>query len=171
MKLWVDGAEGSPGTAVRAAVKRQVEFINRKAVSRGTRAVQAIRKAELQVLKGERSGRVYKKPGTYGEKFSRSTKKLMKDYGHKLRGGQLYRASAPGEPPAVRTGNLRMHWNGHVIPVFKPNGVEIIAQLECQEKYAEALEKGKGMARRPFRTRIMEKADPEIRKIYNEPYT
>lgn len=149
MKLWVDGAEGSPGKAVRAAVKDQVDFINQKAVSRATRAVQAIRTAELKVLKGQRSGTtVYRVPGT----------KVP------------YRASAPGEPPARRTGNLRMHWTGQVLPVFKSGGVEIIAQLESQEKYADYLENGKGMARRPFKKRIEEMAEPEIRKIYNEPY-
>lgn len=169
MKLWVDGAEGSPGKAVRAAVKDQVDFINQKAVSRATRAVNAIRTAELRVLKGQRSGRVYRMPGTTG-KATKSTKKLAKEYGHKLTGGQLYRASAPGEPPASRTDNLRKHWTGQVIPVFKPGGVEILAQLESQEKYAEALELGKGMARRPFKERIQEMAEPEIRKIYNEPY-
>ena len=169
MKLWVDGAEGSPGKAVRAAVKDQVNFINRIAVSRGNRAVNAIRSAELKVLKGQRSGRVYRKPGTDG-KANRNTKKMLKDYGHKLRGGQLYRASAPGEAPASRTDNLRKHWNKHVVPVYKPGGVEIIAQLESQEKYADALENGKGMARRPFKERIQELAEPEIKKIYSEPY-
>lgn len=170
MKLWVDGAEGSPGKAVRAAVKDQVDFINRKAVSRGRRAVQAIRTAEEEVLKGQRSGRVYRMPGTYG-KATKSTKKLAKEYGHKLMGGQLYRASAPGEPPASRTDNLRKHWTEQVLPVFKPGGVEIIAQLESQEKYASTLEYGTSkIARRPFVERIKEKAEPEIRKIYNEPY-
>ena len=95
---------------------------------------------------------------------------MLKDYGHKLRGGQLYRASAPGEAPASRTDNLRKHWNKHVVPVYKPGGVEIIAQLESQEKYADALENGKGMARRPFKERIQELAEPEIKKIYSEPY-
>ena len=51
-----------------------------------------MRNAELEVLKGQRSGRTYRKP------HSKAT----------------YTASAPGEPPARRTGNLRMHWNGQV---------------------------------------------------------
>ena len=92
MKLWADGKPGSAGTAIRATVKDQVENINRKVVSRGVRAVNALRNAELEVLKGQRSGKVYRKP------FSKAT----------------YTASAPGEPPARRTGNLRLHWNGQV---------------------------------------------------------
>ena len=56
------------------------------------RAVNAIRNAELEVLRGKRSGRVYRKPHTKSH----------------------YTASAPGEPPARRTGNLRLNWNGTV---------------------------------------------------------
>lgn len=90
MKLWNDGKAGSAGSAIRATVKGQVAKINRQVVARGVRAVNAVRNAELEVLKGQRSGRTYRKP------HSKAT----------------YTASAPGEPPARRTGNLRMHWNG-----------------------------------------------------------
>lgn len=171
MKLWVDGKEGSVGAAIQATVREQVEDLNRKVASRGIRAVNALRNAELEVLKGQRSGRVYKKPGTYG-RASKATRELMGDYGHKLRGGQLYRASAPGEAPARRTGNLRMHWNGQVrSEPSSGGGVVIVAELESQEKYAYDLEHGKGMAPRPFVGPIKDKAEPEIRKIYSEPYT
>lgn len=173
MKLWEEGKQGSIGAAIRMAVKDQVADINRKAASRGVRAVNAIRNAELEVLKGQRSGRVYKKPGTYGKTPSKATRALIGDYGHKLRGGQLYRASAPGEPPAKRFGDLRMHWNGQVkTESAAGGGVIVIAELESQEPYAADLEKGrKGMAPRPFVERIKEKAAPEIKKIYSEPYT
>ena len=84
MKLWVDGEQiGSVGKAIRATVKGQVEEINRQALSRGVRAVNALRSAELRALKGRRTGRVYRRP---------FTKKAT------------YTASAPGEPPARRTG-------------------------------------------------------------------
>ena len=62
MKLWVDGKAGSAGSAIRATVKSQVANINRKVISRGVQAVNAIRNAELEVLKGQRTGRVYRKP-------------------------------------------------------------------------------------------------------------
>lgn len=151
MKLWVDGKAGSAGSAVRATVKDQVTNINRKVVSRGVRAVNAIRNAELEVLKGQRSGRVYRKP------FSKAT----------------YTASAPGEPPARRTGNLRMHWNGQVKSEnASGGGVAIVAELESQEPYAGYLENGTSkMAPRPFVDKIKEEAMPEIQKIYSEPYT
>ncbi len=151
MKLWVDGKAGSAGSAIRATVKDQVTNINRKVVSRGIRAVNAIRNAELEVLKGQRSGRVYRKP------HSKAT----------------YTASAPGEPPARRTGNLRMHWNGQVKSENSSGGgVAIIAELESQESYAGILENGTSkMAARPFTEKIKEKAMPEIQRIYSEPYT
>lgn len=151
MKLWVDGKAGSAGSAIRATVKDQVTNINRKVVSRGVRAVNAIRNAELEVLKGQRSGRVYRKP------HSKAT----------------YTASAPGEPPARRTGNLRMHWNGQVkSESASSGGVAIIAELESQEPYAGILENGTSkMAARPFTEKIKEKAMPEIQRIYSEPYT
>ena len=148
MKLWVDGKAGS---AIRAIVKEQVTNINRKVVSRGVRAVNAIRNAELVVLRGQRSGRVYRKP------YTKAT----------------YTASAPGEPPARRTGNLRMHWNGQVKSEnASRGGVAIVAELESQESYAGYLENGTSkMAARPFVEKIKEEATPEIQKIYSEPYT
>ena len=151
MKLWVDGKAGSAGSAIRATVKEQVTNINRKVVSRGVRAVNAIRNAELEVLKGQRSGRVYRKP------YTKAT----------------YTASAPGEPPARRTGNLRMHWNGQVKSEnASSGGVAIVAELESQESYAGYLENGTSkMAARPFVEKIKEEATPEIQKIYSEPYT
>ena len=151
MKLWVDGKAGSAGSAIPATVKSQVANINRKVISRGVRAVNAMRNAELEVLKGQRSGRVYRKP------FSRAT----------------YTASAPGESPARRTGNLRMHWNGQVNSKSSSSGgVAIVAELESQESYAAHLENGTSrMAPRPFVEKIKQEATPEIQKIYSEPYT
>lgn len=150
MQLWVEGKAGSPGQAVRAAVKDCVLDINRQVISRGTRAVNEIRNAELEVLKGQRSGRTYRKPHTKHA---------------------TYTASAPGEPPARRTGNLRLHWNGQVKSGnASSGGVAIIAELTAQEEYAEYLEKGSGMAPRPFVDRIQEKALPGIKRIYGESY-
>ncbi len=164
------GANGKIGNAVRVTVDDQVKKINTQVVSRGRRAVKAMRDAELRVLKGERSGRVYKKPGTYG-KALKATKKLLGDYGHKLRGGQLYRASAPGEAPAMRTNSLRLHWNGQVKKENRADGITIVAELESAEPYAAALEYGTPrMKARPFVEKIKQEAAPEIKQIYSEPY-
>ena len=152
MKLWVEtDSVHSAGRSVRAKVSEAAAGISRQAASRGVRAVNALRNAELNVLKGQRSGKRYRK------------------YPYK----SMYTASAPGEPPARRTGNLRLHWNGQVKKsVSSGNGVEIIAELESQEPYAAALENGTSkMAPRPFVEKIKEEAAPEIQRIYSEPYT
>ena len=126
-----------------------VKKVNLEAASRGMRAVNAIRNAELEVLSGKRSGRVYRKPHTKSH----------------------YTASAPGEPPARRTGNLRLNWNGTVESSSTGSGLRVTAVLESQERYSTYLENGtRRMAPRPFKQPISEKAMPEIERIYHEKY-
>ncbi len=150
MSLFTIVQPGRTGAAIQEKIERKVESVNRQAVSRGTQAVNALRNAELEVLKGQRSGRVYRKPHSKAS----------------------YTASAPGEPPARRTGNLRLHWNGKVIKErTSGGGLNITAELESQEPYAGILEHGsRRMAPRPFVEKIKEKAMPEIKKIYGKPY-
>lgn len=134
---------------LKIAVDDTVKKVNREAASRGTRAVNAIRNAELEVLRGKRSGRVYRKPHTKSH----------------------YTASAPGEPPARRTGNLRLNWNGTVESSSTSSGLRVTAVLESQERYSTYLENGtRRMAPRPFKQPISEKAMPEIERIYHEKY-
>lgn len=134
---------------LKIAVDDTVKKVNREAASRGTRAVNAIRNAELEVLRGKRSGRVYRKPHTKSH----------------------YTASAPGEPPARRTGNLRLNWNGTVESSNTGSGLRVTAVLESQERYSTYLENGtRRMAPRPFKQPISEKAMPEIERIYHEKY-
>ena len=134
---------------LKITVDDTVKKVNREAASRGTRAVNAIRNAELEVLRGKRSGRVYRKPHTKSH----------------------YTASAPGEPPARRTGNLRLNWNGTVESSSTGSGLRVTAVLESQERYSTYLENGtRRMAPRPFKQPISEKAMPEIERIYHEKY-
>lgn len=134
---------------LKIAVDDAVKKVNREAASRGMRAVNAIRNAELEVLRGKRSGRVYRKPHTKSH----------------------YTASAPGEPPARRTGNLRLNWNGTVESSSAGSGLRVTAVLESQERYSTYLENGtRRMAPRPFKQPISEKAMPEIERIYHEKY-
>lgn len=134
---------------LKIAVDDTVKKVNLEAASRGTRAVNAIRNAELEVLRGKRSGRVYRKPHTKSH----------------------YTASAPGEPPARRTGNLRLNWNGTVESSSTGSGLRVTAVLESQERYSAYLENGtRRMAPRPFKQPISEKAMPEIERIYHEKY-
>ena len=134
---------------LKIAVDDTVKKVNLEAASRGMRAVNAIRNAELEVLRGKRSGRVYRKPHTKSH----------------------YTASAPGEPPARRTGNLRLNWNGTVESSSTGSGLRVTAVLESQERYSTYLENGtRRMAPRPFKQPISEKAMPEIERIYHEKY-
>lgn len=134
---------------LKIAVDDTVKKVNREAASRGMRAVNAIRNAELEVLSGKRSGRVYRKPHTKSH----------------------YTASAPREPPARRTGNLRLNWNGTVESSSTGSGLRVTAVLESQERYSTYLENGtRRMAPRPFKQPISEKAMPEIERIYHEKY-
>lgn len=134
---------------LKIAVDDTVKKVNQEAASRGTRAVNAIRNAELEVLRGKRSGRVYRKPHTKSH----------------------YTASAPGEPPARRTCNLRLNWNGTVESSSTGSGLRVTAVLESQERYSTYLENGtRRMAPRPFKQPISEKAMPEIERIYHEKY-
>lgn len=134
---------------LQIAVDDTVKKVNLEAASRGMRAVNAIRNAELEVLRGKRSGRVYRKPHTKSH----------------------YTASAPGEPPARRTGNLRLNWNGTVESSSTGSGLRVTAVLESQERYSTYLENGtRRMAPRPFKQPISEKAMPEIERIYHEKY-
>lgn len=121
-----------------------VKKVDKQILSRGFRAANALRNAELEVLRGQRSGRLYKKPG-----------------------GGTYLASAPGEAPARRSGQLRQAWSMNVSGGPGVCNVELISNTH----YAKYLENGtKKMVRRPFVQKIAEKATPEILKIYNEPY-
>ncbi len=149
MRLWIDTETNTAGRAVQGKVSEMVADVDRQVVSRATRAVNALRNAELEVLRGQRSGKRYRK--------------------YPFR--SYYTASAPGEPPARRTGNLRLHWNGTVETSPRGSGVEVKAVLESQEKYAIWLEEGTSkMAPRPFHQRILDRAKPEIEKIYSEAY-
>lgn len=156
---------------IKETVEKTVEDISRQVQSRAVRASNELRNSALNVLRGHRSGKVYKKPGTYGKRATKQTKELLKDYDHKLRGGQLYRASAPGEPPANRSEALRTHWEEKTISERRTNNTNVTAMISSDTKYAEALQEGTDdIAPRPFREPVIEKAKPRIQRIFKEPY-
>lgn len=127
---------------VREAVEKEVKHINQKVRSKAARVNNALRNAELEVLKGQRGGKRYRKP------YSKRT----------------YQASSPGEPPARRTGALRLQWAKGV-----GGGAKYTAYIESQVPYAGYLENGTSkMAARPYVEKIKEKALPEIESIFSE---
>lgn len=103
-------------------------------------ATQEVRNEVLETLSGERTGRTYKVPGTQVE----------------------YTASAPGEPPAVATGQLRNSVTAVVEKEGKATkgivGTELIKGLH--------LEKGtKNMAPRPWLEPSFEKSLGRVKDI------
>jgi hypothetical protein len=112
------------------------------------------------VLSGPRHGRYYPVPGNPA--YDRATpKKLRADnYYIKFIGttnrseirGAAYRASAPGEPPAPRTGRLRQSFNMTVTQIRQD---QYRVSIRTNVFYADDLEYGsESVAPRPF----MEKA-------------
>ena len=134
-------AEGA--RQVEIEVKGIVAQINRAAVSRGVRGVNLLRNAALEVLGQNGSGRVY-------------------------RNGHV--ASAPGQPPAPDTGNLRRNWRQRVYAHGngKGNGVTVHMQISSQMFYSVFLENGtRKMAARPFHEPIKTKARPQIAALFS----
>ena len=79
--------------------------------------------------------------------------------------------SAPGNPPGVRSGNLRSNWTGSVEGGGGGGLVSITPTITSNAHYAGYLEHGTSkMAARPFKDKIAEQALPGIRAIYSEPY-
>ena len=107
---------------------------NREHQARLTAAGQEWHKAVVKKLRGSRTGRLYKVPGTE----------------------RTYRASKPGEAPASRLGDLRTSYRF----IVKKSEALVGTPL----KYAVALEKGtRKMAPRPHLKRAYEENKAAIR--------
>ena len=164
----------SAGVYFHKALQQEWESISNsikhQMASRGFRASNELRNASQLVLRGQRHGRRYIVPGTGKVTYYKRKKTAKITY-------TRYTASAPGEPPAVRTGAFRMSWHPKVT-VDHTNGYSVISKVESTQrtdngKYllGEILEEGTGrMAPRPHHQKIQAKALPGILKIYNEPY-
>lgn len=131
--------------AMNARVKQMVREVETKAKASAVRASNELRNSALFVLKGQRSGKRYKKPHT------------KRAY---------YTASAPGEPPAVRTGMLRMSWGIKAVGDGKGT---YTAGIYSDVPYAEELENGNSrIKQRPYRQQIIERAKPKVTAIFKE---
>lgn len=147
-------------------VEQFTDSIRHQMERRAYLAANEMRNASQLVLRGQRSGRRYKVPGTY--------RKQRDKVDGKIKRGRYYTASAPGEPPAVRTGVFRMSWQPTSHVVFGSYISRISSDVMTDNgKYnlGEILENGTPkMDPRPFEEPIMEKAKNKILRIYNAPY-
>ena len=129
------------GGSIIEIAEECVTEIKNQLPSRAHRSANVLRNSALEVLRGQRSGRMYGN----------------------------HQASAPGEPPASKSGHLRISWEPHTY-------IEGNVYKSCIESplgYAELLENGTPggqMAPRPHHDRIKEDALPKIIRIYDEPY-
>ena len=149
------------GPSLEEIAKTVTTEVQRQMASRSYRAANELRNSALLVLRGQRSGRRYKIPGTHRRQRDKVS--------GKMKSGRYYTASAPGEPPAVRTGTYRNSWQPSAHVVFG----SYISRIETDVPYADWLENGTPggqMAARPHHDAIKEKAEPKIYRIYNEPY-
>ena len=148
------------------AVEEFTDSIRHQMERRSYLAANEMRNASQLVLRGARSGRRYKVPGTY--------RKQRDKVDGKIKRGRYYTASAPGEAPANRLGTFRESWqpSAHVIFGSYISRIESDVMTE-NGKYnlGEILENGTDrMAPRPFEEPIMERAKPKIQRIYNQRY-
>ena len=157
---------------VETIVNEIVEDIKHQMASRGYRAANELRNAAVDdVLKGSRGGRRYVVPGTGRRKRGKKGKPGRVTYTY-------YTASAPGEPPAVRTGTFRRNWNKEVKITGGGDGYAVNSAITSNTKTSngkytlgELLEEGTSrMAPRPYQEKIQEKSLDKIVKIYSEPY-
>lgn len=132
-------------------VAQKVSKIGNEMKSRAVRGSRALKNAELKVLRGQRGGRSYKKS-------FKSTS---------------YSASAPGEPPAVRSGKLRSSFRPNARTYDNPFGgaASVTISIETDTHYAGYLENGTSkMDARPYVEKIKQEALPEVTSIFSAPY-
>ena len=133
-------------------IDRIVDDVKQQMERRSYLAANELRNASQLVLRGQRSGRQYRVPGTK----------------------RRYTASAPGEPPAVRTCTFRRSWqpSAHVVYGSYISRIENETRTDNgRHNLGTILEEGTSrMAPRPYKDRILETAEPEIFKIYSEDY-
>lgn len=128
--------------------------VEREMTVRAVKAGQCLRRSALRVLSGSRSGKEYR-----------------------LSGGKVYRASAAGEAPAVRTGAFRQSW-AVTAPVVKREvgstsiRVGIASGLTVGGRLlGDMLEEGTSrMASRPYKTAVRDGATDAVTEIFAKRY-
>jgi hypothetical protein len=158
----VTGAKAQSMNAAHANASRitgktvapTLKGVQQVVATRAYRASNELRTASLYVLRGGRSGRIYRIPHTK----------------------QTYQASAPGEPPAVRTGIFRLSWGPHIHVEKQGVHFRAVSAIESSlrvGKYllGDILEDGTPrMKPRPYKQAVRDRAMPKIQALYKKPY-
>ncbi len=150
----INSAYSNASQAISKRISTVLNGVEKEVASRTYKASNELRNASLYVLRGSRSGRRYRIPNTK----------------------QTYKASAPGESPAARTGMFRLSWGTRVRLERSGRQYRAVAAIESRLKVksyllAELLENGTSrMSSRPYKKKIIEKAKPRITEIYSSPY-
>ncbi len=130
----------------RVTIKRNTEIfpaLESEATKRMYAATARVQKEVVETLSGDRTGRRYRVPGT----------------------NRFYTASAPGEPPAVQLGDLRMDVQEKGVRVFR-KGQSTKGHVGSTLDKAVWLEKGtKHMAPRPWLQRSFDSSKEEVKEI------
>lgn len=147
-------AWGNASQVIGKVIAATLKGVQGEVSKRAYRASNELRNASLYVLRGARSGKTYQVPNT----------------------GKRYKASAPGEPPAVRTGSFRLSWRTHVHVEKNGSRFQAVSSIESNERaggklLGEMLENGHGnVAPRPYKQKVIDKALPKVKAIYKKPY-
>jgi len=125
---------------VESHVSEVMDRIRQAALERMHIVVDEVRNTTLETLSGNRSGRTYKVPGS----------------------NRTYTASAPGEPPAQRLGELRQSISKSV----EVKGSQITGKVGTDKPYGVCLEAGTHkMAARPWLRKSFEKSEDKVMSI------
>lgn len=128
---------------VQAKLKLIYPQIERQLKQRATSGSIKLGNAWVRIMREDGGGKTYRKPGTIHS---------------------TYKASMAGEPPAVRTGNLRDSKRSVVTGQYTP-------AVESNIKYAHYLQNGTSkMDQRPIVEPTIKEAMPDIMDIYNKPF-
>lgn len=158
---------------INVIVNKTVEEIQQKAEQRGYEAANVLTNEVKKVLSGQRSGRTYKVNKT-GGKPKKSTRKSKKRKSKK--GGIVYTASAPGEPPALRFGTLQKSFKKRTYgdKIGSNLVVHAITESDLQVNgylLGDLLENGtKRINPRPFKQKTIDAALPKVIQIFQKQY-
>lgn len=152
---------------IEGIVEKCVAGIKTELKSRSYKVANELRNSSQEVLRGQRSGRTYNVPGTGRMKYYKRKKIATITY-------KKYTASAPGQPPAVRTGAFRASWKPRSYQSVNDfhSVIESDARTE-NGKYVlgTLLEEGSGkMAPRPYKEKIQNDAKKRVLRILKKPY-